>query len=206
MDELGIAIQVVFPNVLGFAGRDDPEDRGPGAPPLLHHRLQRRGLRAAEAPATGGSSAQALHALLGRRRRGPKELERAHDQLGLTGFNMIDNAARVGPAVAPRDPLGSPLGPGRGARHAVQLPHRRRRGGHRRGVARHQSEALPRHPLLHVLPEQLPDHLEPDLQRAARPLPDPEVRVGGERQSGGCPSCSRPSSTRWTRASPTAAT
>lgn len=94
MDELGIAIQVVFPNVLGFAGAtilkiEDPELR------LFCTTAYNDAASAIQKASGGRLFAQALLPFWDID-AAAKEIERAHDVLGLTGFNMIDNADKWG--------------------------------------------------------------------------------------------------------------
>ena len=94
MDELDIAIQVVFPNVLGFAGAtilkiDDPELR-------LFCTTAYNDAAAEFQKASGGRLfAQALLPFWDID-AAAREIERAPAELGLTGFNMIDNADQWG--------------------------------------------------------------------------------------------------------------
>ena len=94
MDELGIAIQVVFPNVLGFAGAtimriEDPELR------LFCTTAYNDAASELQKSSNGRLFAQALLPFWDID-AAAKEIERAHDELGLTGFNMIDNADQWG--------------------------------------------------------------------------------------------------------------
>lgn len=89
MDDLGLAIQVVFPNVLGFAGagimRVQDEE-------LRNFCTSAYNDAAAEMQVRSGGRLypQALLPFWDIN-AAAKELERAHDQLGLTGFTMIDS-------------------------------------------------------------------------------------------------------------------
>ncbi len=92
MDELGIAIQVVFPNVLGFAGAtimriEDPELR------LFCTTAYNDAASELQKASGGRLFAQALLPFWDID-AAAKEIERAHDELDLTGFNMIDNTAQ----------------------------------------------------------------------------------------------------------------
>ncbi len=94
MDELGIAIQVVFPNVLGFAGAtimriEDEELR------LFCTTAYNDAASELQKASGGRLYAQALLPFWDVD-AAAKEIERAHDELGLTGFNMIDNADQWG--------------------------------------------------------------------------------------------------------------
>jgi predicted TIM-barrel fold metal-dependent hydrolase len=94
MDELGIAMQVVFPNVLGFAGAtilkiEDPELR-------LFCTTAYNDAAAEIQKASGGRLFSQALVPFWDIDAAAKEIERAHDELGLKGFNMIDNAAEWG--------------------------------------------------------------------------------------------------------------
>lgn len=94
MDELGIALQIVFPNVLGFAGAtilkiEDPELR-------LFCTTAYNDAAAELQRASGGRLFSQAILPFWDVDAAAKELERAHDELGLTGFNMIDNADQWG--------------------------------------------------------------------------------------------------------------
>jgi predicted TIM-barrel fold metal-dependent hydrolase len=94
MDELGIAMQVVFPNVLGFAGAtilriEDPALR------LFCTTAYNDAAADLQKESGGRLFCQAIIPFWDID-AAARELERAHDELGLTGFNMIDNAAEWG--------------------------------------------------------------------------------------------------------------
>ena len=106
MDELGIDVQVVFPNVLGFAGTtilriEDPALR------LFCTTAYNDAAAELQAASKGRLFFQALVPFWDID-AAAREIERAHDELGLTGFNMIDNADRWGlPSL--HDPHWDPL-------------------------------------------------------------------------------------------------
>ncbi len=94
MDELGISIQVIFPNVLGFAGAtilriEDPDLR-------LFCTTAYNDAAAEVQKASGGRLFPQALLPFWDIEATAKEIERAHDELGLTGFNMIDNADKWG--------------------------------------------------------------------------------------------------------------
>jgi predicted TIM-barrel fold metal-dependent hydrolase len=106
LDELGIAMQVVFPNVLGFAGAtilriEDPELR------LFCTTAYNDAASELQRASGGRLFCQALLPFWDIDATAA-EIERAHDVLGLTGFNMIDNADKWGlPSL--HDPHWDPL-------------------------------------------------------------------------------------------------
>jgi predicted TIM-barrel fold metal-dependent hydrolase len=106
MDELGLALQIVYPNVLGFAG-------------VALLRVQDPALRAFCVSAYNDAVAELQRASGGRLypqallpfwdlAAAVRELERSHDELGLTGFTMTDAPEKWGlPSLS--DPHWDPL-------------------------------------------------------------------------------------------------
>ncbi|MBW2270981.1 MAG: amidohydrolase [Deltaproteobacteria bacterium] len=94
LDEQGIAMQVVYPNVLGFAGAtimkiEDPELR------LFCTTAYNDAAGELQQAGRGRLFSQALLPFWDIE-LAAKELERAHDKLGMTGFNMLDNPEEWG--------------------------------------------------------------------------------------------------------------
>ena len=106
LDELGIARQILYPNVLGFAGGS-------------MMRIEDRELREFCVQAYNDAAADLQRASAGRLlpqamlpfwepREAARELERCHDRLGLSGFTMTDSPETWGlPSLV--DPVWDPL-------------------------------------------------------------------------------------------------